>query len=438
MVCLQIINKVLKSKDPAIILDNDLTEDHFIGYEGYYEFIMDHYRRYGNVPDIPTFLESFEDFELIDVYESDDYLVDKINEEYLYTQLVPVIQKTADLLTKSSSVEALEYLKSNVSNMVPKCSSYGVDIIAQANERYEEYENKSSAETPWCLPTGFKELDDVIGGLSLGEEFMVIVARTNQGKSWVLEKIATHNWKIGTNVGYISPEMSPNRIGYRFDTLNEHFSNSDLFRGNPVGTYKDYIDCLMDDPKHAFRVATPMDFNKKITVSKLRNFCIQCNLGLLCIDGIKYLSDERTKRGDNLTTTLTNISEDLMSLSCELKIPVVTVVQANRSGVVEEGAPELESIRDSDGISHNASKVLSIRQKNNKLLMEVKKNRDGAVGVKLAYDWDIDSGTFEYNPDSGQYSESEEVSSTRYERRTEQPVNRQPLRASTSNDVMRF
>ena len=280
MVCLQIINKILKSKDPAIIIDNDLTVDHFIGYEGYYDFVMDHYRRYGNVPDIPTFLESFEDFEIIDVYESDDYLVDKINEEYLYSQLVPIIQETANLLTKSNSVDALEYLKSNITNMTPKCSSYGVDIIAQANERYEEHVRKQDSETPWCLPTGFKELDDVIGGLALGEEFVVIVARTNQGKSWVLAKIATHNWKVGANVGYISPEMSPNRIGYRFDTLNEHFSNSDLFRGNKVSTYKEYIECLTEAPKHKFIVATPMDFNKKITVSKLRNFCIQCDLDL--------------------------------------------------------------------------------------------------------------------------------------------------------------
>ena len=104
--------------------------------------------------------------------------------------------------------------------------------------------------------------------------------------------------------------------------------------------------------------------------------------------------------GGNKTTTLTNVSEDLMALSMELKIPVLIVVQANRNGATEdENVPELESIRDSDGISHNASKVMSIRQlKDGILKMEIKKQRFGAVGGKLTYSWNINTGEFTYVP----------------------------------------
>lgn len=407
MVHLQIISKVLKSGDPTIIINNDLTAEQFIGYEDYYDFIMDHYRRYGNVPDIATFLDNFQDFELLDVAESDKYLVDKIQEEYLYAKMVPILQTCASMLTNQSSIEALDYLKGEIINMTPGGSTYGVNIIKQADLRYEEHVQKRDAETPWMYSTGFPELDDKIGGLSLGEEFVVIVARTNQGKSWILTEMATHIWGLGCNVGYISPEMSYNAIGYRFDTLYAHFSNSDLFRGVPVTNYEDYIQDLKQNDEHDFIVATPVDFNKRITISKLRNFCLQCNLNLLCIDGITYLADERYKRGDNKTTSLTNISEDLMELSLELKIPIVTVVQANRSATEsEEGVPELESIRDSDGIAYNASKVISIRQQGENLHMEIKKNRNGPVNVRFSYRWDIDHGTFEYNVRDGEYSET--------------------------------
>ena len=84
MVQIQIISKVLKSKSPDIIINNDLTSDHFQGYSEHYMFIMEHYKRYGNVPDILTFLEHFENFEIVEVMESDKYLVEKINEEYLW------------------------------------------------------------------------------------------------------------------------------------------------------------------------------------------------------------------------------------------------------------------------------------------------------------------------------------------------------------------
>ena len=137
-------------------------------------------------------------------------------------------------------------------------------------------------------------------------------------------------------------------------------------------------------------------------------------MDLVAIDGITYMSDERGKRGDNKTTSLTNISEDLMELSVELGIPILVVVQANRSGVVEKGTsdtPELESIRDSDGIAHNASKILSIHQKEYGLLtMTVKKQRFGAVGGKLTYNWDINTGEFQFIPS---YDDAEDSEVTR-------------------------
>ena len=229
----------------------------------------------------------------------------------------------------------------------------------------------------------------------------VIFARTNQGKSWVLEKICTHIWQLGFNVGYISPEMGPSSIGYRFDTLYNNFNNSGLMWGNSGvddNEYKKYIDELVTNDKH-FIVSTPDDFQKRITITKLKNWIKKFNLDAIAIDGITYLSDERYKRGDNKTTSLTNISEDLMSLSIEMNVPVLVVVQANRGGVVDKDSqdmPELESMRDSDGIAFNASTVLSVRQKDNILMIQSKKQRIGSVGKKVSYIWNANVGEFIY------------------------------------------
>ena len=115
-----------------------------------------------------------------------------------------------------------------------------------------------------------------------------------------------------------------------------------------------------------------------------------------------YLSSVRYKRGDTKATTLTNISEDLRLLSLETKVPIVIVVQSNRGGVKsdedKDGTPELENIRDSDGIAHNATKVLSLAQKDHVLEIAVKKNTFGSVGGKLKYQWDIDKGDFIFIP----------------------------------------
>ena len=403
MVSLQIISKILATKDLSIIENNLLTRDYFVGYEGEYDFILQHTKEYGSVPDKVTFLSKFPDIDLVDVAESDRYLVDTIREEYLYYKSVPVVQKVAELL-KTDANAAAEYMIHALDDLQPNYKLGGVDIIADAEQRYNQFIERKEHQDDWFFTCGFEELDELIHGIQREEELFVIFARTNQGKSWVLEKMCTHVWQIGYNVGYISPEMGASSIGYRFDTLHKNFSNKGLMWGKDdidESEYQEYLKNLKT-AENRFIVATPNDFDRKITVTKLRNWVQQYKLDLVAIDGITYMTDERYKRGDNKTTTLTNISEDLMSLSMELKVPILIVVQANRGGVSQddsEGTPELETIRDSDGISHNASKVISIRQtKDGILKMEVKKQRFGAVGGKLNYSWDIDTGEFVWVP----------------------------------------
>ncbi len=403
MIQLQIISKILSTQKFDIVEENMLDEEYFLGYEQEFNFIRDHYKKYGNIPDKATFLSKFPEIELVEVTESDKYLVDTAREELLYRKSVPVVQKVAELL-KSDANAASEYMISAMRNLQPDYQLGGIDIVADADERYNQYVERKEHQDDWFFTCGFEELDELIHGIQRGEELFVIFARTNQGKSWVLEKMCTHVWQLGFNVGYISPEMGANSIGYRFDTLHKNFSNRGLMWGKEdveASQYQSYIEDLKQK-QNKFIVATPNDFERKITVTKLKNWVKQFNLQLIAIDGITYMTDERYRRGDNKTTTLTNISEDLMALSMEINIPILIVVQANRSGVAEDdtkGTPELESIRDSDGIAQNASKVISIRQtKDGILKMEVKKQRFGAVGGKLNYQWDIDRGDFTFVP----------------------------------------
>lgn len=395
---LQLLNVVLAKKSTDILDKNGLTKEYFLEYDKEYDFIKKHIETYKVVPDTETFVAQFPDFELLTVNESERYLVDTIREEYLYSKSVPIIKKAAELL-KGDANDFVTYMQNEVANLVPNYQTPFTDIIHD-DSRVRLFEDKSLHKDKWFIPTGFQELDDIVGGWQMGEEYVVWFARTSQGKSWMLVKAMQHAWAIGKNVGYISPEMSANKIGYRFDTVNQHLSNMALLRGdvNTI-TVEEYNNYLEELSKHEnkFIVSTPYEFNRQITVSKLKNYVLQNKLDILAVDGITYMTDERYKRGDNKTTTLTNISEDLIALSCELGIPIHIVVQSNRGGVKEgeNDTPNLEDIRDSDGISHNATKVFALKQKEDNLILAIKKNRDGKCGDKLTYRWNIDLGEFE-------------------------------------------
>lgn len=411
---LQIISKIISTGDYSIVEANLLNEEFFVEYEDEFNYIHDHYKKYGNVPDKFTFLSKFPELELVEVTESDKYLLETVKEERLYYKSIPVVKQIAKLL-KTDANAAVEYMIQSMNDLQPDYRLGGTDIIKQANERYQSYVERRNNDKDWTFSTGFKELDNIIHGIERQEELIVLFARINNGKSFVAEKIATHIWQIGFNVGYISAEMSPNSLGYRFDTLYKGFSNKSLMwadKSLKQEDYKDYIDELQTN-KHKFIISTPADFDKCITVTKLKEWIKQYELDFIVIDGINYLTDERYRRGDNTTKSLTNISEDLMTLSIELKVPPLVVSQANRMGIVaddEDSTPDLENIKDSDGIAANASKVIALRHtKDGILRLGIKKNRFGAVGGQLSYQWEPDTGEFTFIPS---YQDAEPTETT--------------------------
>ena len=394
MVELQVISKVLKDRNLSLLTLNNITDDYFITYQTEYEFIRDHVQKYGNVPDKETFLAKFPDFTIVEVSETDKYLIDTFNEEHLYAKAVPVVNKIAELMQTDANM-AIEYLNSQLENLKVRSAVVGTDIISGARKRFAEYEEMRANPEKFQISTGFDHLDKIIGGWRRGEELVVMFARTGQGKSWILIKSLAHAWRLGYRVGLIEPEMSDIKTGYRFDTLYGHLSNRSMVRGEELPEYAKYIEDL-EKRENPFFVASPKEFNRRITVSKLRSFIETNNIDILGIDGISYLTDERMKRGDNRTSQLTNISEDLMDLSIELKVPIIVIAQSNREGAKDDDAPGLENIRDSDGIAYNCSVAISARQKDSKMELNVRKNRNGVTGNKLSYLWDIDTGKFTY------------------------------------------
>lgn len=417
MVQLQALNKIIKDKD--IDLLTTYNRDYYSNYLSEYDFIAEHYKKYKSIPDIETVLEKFKDFSVIDVRETREYIEDKLYEEFVYTTAVNTINNSGAEFSKNA-IKACDTLVKKLTSIKAPVRSFGVDIIANAQDRYDKLLDKLTHKEEYFFSTGLKELDMTIGGLQRGEELLVIFARTNNCKSWIAEKLAVSVWEQGNNVGFFSPEMSADSVGYRFDTLYKNFDNKAI-QGNKDGfddkDYKKYVGKLSKS-KNVFSVTTPLDFNREVTVSALKKWITELDLKMIVIDGLTYMTNERqSSKFQNTTERLTDISEDLITLSVELSIPIVIVVQANRvaardkDGEVNDDAPELDTIRGSDGISHNATKVISIVHRKDTTTMYINKNRTGAVGQKLIYNYDVNLGKFTYmdNPKSGLALSTEEV-----------------------------
>ena len=409
MVEVQILSKILQTKSMSIIIDNELNEDYFNSYKEQFDFIQNHFRNYGTVPDKETFLYEFPEFEIIDVEESNQFMVDTIREEYVYSKTVPIINNVADKM-KKNSYDAVKYLQGQIEYLSELVSSKNppLDLIKTAQSRLEKWEEKKEDSSHFYIPTGFQELDELLGGWDREGELAVILMRTSQGKSWLLQNSLIHAWKIGKRVGMYEPEMSSIKTGYRFDTLYGHFSNSAINKGEDAPGYESYIDELKNKDNPFYLIPS----TEHLDVPGIKKFIQDNKIEIMGIDGISYLSDYRASRYDSLSTSLTHIAEDLMAISIELKVPILTVVQSNRGderGRVANKFPDLFNVRDSDGISYNSTLVISGYHENNTMHLKITKSRGSEDNKTIVYYWNIDKGEFRYVPDNQSDEEDEDT-----------------------------
>ena len=271
-----------------------------------------------------------------------------------------------------------------------------VDILSDTS-RYEQYVEKCEDYKKYYLTTGFKELDEIIGGWDRNEELATIVARPGVGKSWVLLKCAIAAAQSGLTVGIYSGEMSENKVGYRADTLISHISNGKLIHGDISiqKEYQEYLKGLKGKVKGSIKVLTPYMIDGPAGVTALRAFIEKEHLDILCIDQHSLLEDDR--KAKNPTEKAANISRDLKNLQVLKKIPIIAVSQQNRASTTDNGVGT-EHVAQSDRISQDSTIVIFLEQANSVLTLTLVKSRDSVNGKKLQYAIDLNRGIFNYIP----------------------------------------
>ena len=418
MIQLQVLNRVLTDGNLNLLIENNFNENYFSDYKEEYNFIFSHYKKYNKVPDDETMLDKFQDFELLSVGESEKYLVETLREDYLYQQVVPVLNRGAQLV-QEDSVKCIQFLLPKLQELMQsELFGTGVDISKNTIERLSTTKERMENPGSIGISTGLPELDEIIGGWAPGEELAVILGRVNQGKSWILQFFLSKAWQLGKSVLLYSGEMSNLQVGYRFDTLISNISNRSITRGKITKEdFKSYESELkrIQDFKVPFIVVTPKDLGgKRLTASQLDMLIEKYRPDIVGIDQLSLMEDERGKR-DVTRIQMTHLAEDLFRLSEKYSIPILADAQAKRKQNKDDDkpySPELDDISESDGVGQNASKVISLVQAPTGLILSVKKNRNGENNRSLNYCWDIDKGIFTYLPEVANDDDGEIPSKT--------------------------
>lgn len=409
----QFINFILNNKDLSIATLNNITVEYFSEYEQEFNFIQEHYDKYAKVPDRETFLETFTDFQFIDVQESPKYLVDALQEDFVYRKSLAVFKQVNEEMVNGDSRKGIELLLSKMPDLTAKLNVEAVDILHEgAHKRFEEYCDKGENIDKYYISTGLKELDNILGGWNRESDLVAVCGRPGTGKSWWMDLFLINAAKEGRTVALYSGEMSESQVGYRIDTFLSNISNWKISKGfsDIFDDYQKHIENIQK-LKGKFLVCTPKTLGGIATVPKLKAFCERYKVDLLGVDQYSLLEDARHNRGRN--ERYEAISKDLKTLQIELGIPVLVNAQLNR-GATGPDVQEIgtEHIAGSDRIAQDSSIVLSIvRGSQKEICINLTKVREATTGGKLRYEWDIDKGTFTYIGDDNNSNTDENTNS---------------------------
>lgn len=403
---LQVISKILTSQDLAEV--NALCEydaSYYSVFRPHIEFILNHREQYDRVPGTFTFTAEFPDFVIVEVNETMDYIKTEMSKNKQHIMLIETFNKLKDL-GSGDVTEAWKYISAQCDRVSELDASNPLDLVHDAPERSAkvlEYSNQKR------IPTGFAEIDKAMyGGLSTVEELLIIVARTNTGKSWVGTEMMETAQKNGFPVLYYSPEMQGAFIGTRFDTWRGNFENNKLHQGNYTEKYHEYLKDLVNQETPAFVVEDSNAPDGEVTVSYLDALVRKNHIKLLIIDGLSYMTDERGRKGDPDHIRYKNLCEDLFRLSKRRGCAVVVMMQANRETSQNKDQkgdpfPNIYNIEGSDHPARIATQVFALRQVFDKHVLDIRMEKSRNANNQkpcFSYAWDINTGNKRYIPDA--------------------------------------
>lgn len=269
-----------------------------------------------------------------------------------------------------------------------------VHIKDLLKDAYERAERADKDEAYLGISTGFKDLDELLGGFQKSD-LVILAARPSVGKTALALDMMRHAALVeGKTVAFFSLEMSKTQIMDRLLGMQSGIPFWEIRTGrlsdkkfmklaDTMGELADgniFIDDQAGQHINALR-------------TKARRLALERGLDIIFVD---YLQLMHGNSKESRTLEVGEISQGLKNIAKELEIPVVGLSQLSRAIEQRQSRrPQLSDLRESGSIEQDADVVMFVDREEiwdpeteNKGTGEliVAKHRNGPTGlVKLAF-----------------------------------------------------
>lgn len=389
----QLLSKVLDEKNFAILDQYKIDISDFPTLSEVYNFIRSYVREQKQTPDFRSVLDHYPDFDYQPgIYDSFDYLCSSLKSQSAKRQAYELLQHQASKkFQELDGKQFAEWLKTEADRIYQNATAgtrNGTDYAKNKQERRKWYEEIKNNKAKLFIPTPYPSLNTWLGGFELGD-YVLLMAYTNKGKSWIASHIGLTAWQKGFGVLHYSPELSKKQQIFRLDTLNNSVSNAALNNGElgmAESVYFEYLNNFKESDV-PYLVKTMEDLPNGLDIETIEAD-IQANklVKMVIIDGFGLMTVRNRQMRDGMTFN----SRRLRQLFGKYNVVGLVTHQTptsyeRRKGVDESGGviidpPDLTEYSETIATIQDASTVLSFDQGDGIGKIKLCKSRKPYVG----------------------------------------------------------
>ncbi len=231
--------------------------------------------------------------------------------------------------------------------------------ISQYFDRIEEL--RESEVEALGVPTGFYDLDKLLGGLQKSD-LLIVAGRPGMGKTSFLLTLALNAARIGNaRVAIFSMEMSNEQLVQRMIATETGISSQNLRLGQVSDAeWARFVEAVDSMSK----LNIYFDDSPAVSAMQLRTKCRRLyrehGLDLIIVDYLQLMNAGTTVgRDTNRVQEITYISRSLKELARELNVPLLSAAQLSRAVEQrQDKRPQLSDLRESGSIEQDSDIVM--------------------------------------------------------------------------------
>lgn len=336
---LGLLSKIIHDGEMVRAVNARVTLEFFTDdkYHRVYEYLLDHWRKYGTSADLAVVNNAFPSYEWPVFKNSIDYFVHSLRQRRKEVILMDALSTAAQFLNERDNPDSLDNLEGVLRDGLIKvrletAPTYDLNFIQRAEEIIRRLDER--ALDPGFLrgiSCGVHGIDYVTGGLQ-AEQFIVIIGLPKSMKSSTLLYMATKIHEQGKTPLFIGFEMSNDEQEDRLTSLYGRVALTKVKNGTFNPREQRQIEKALRIIAHSpIPLITSVDMDSAMTVNGVQAKILEYQPDVVLIDGAYLMHSEMSKVEQGSATALADIARGLKRLAQGQRIPIVVTTAATEA-----------------------------------------------------------------------------------------------------------